>query len=511
MEPAHVIGACGLAVPVAYFVWNFTANAYRRSCGCIEDSKTRSKSSVDGDQSPYNADHPEAIIVGSGIVGSALAAILARDGRFVTVIERDLSEPDRIVGELLQPGGVRALKQLHLSDCLEDIDAQIVHGYVIHDLESKAHVSVPYPTKDGVPLEGRSFHHGRFIQNLRKAASAENRVRYIEGSVSRLIENPDSSIRGVEYKQKGSDEVKVLAAPLTVVCDGHFSRFRKDLIQSNVQVASHFVGLLLEDCPQIKPQHAELVLGNPSPVLIYRISDKYTRVLVDIQGSLPKNMPEYMETVIASQLPAHLRPSFIEALHNGSRIRSMPSSFLPPRPQYRLGAIILGDAYNMRHPLTGGGMSVGLHDVLLWRDLLRTIPDFQDSRAILSAQRLFHRRRKQSHAFVVNVLAQALYALFSASDRYLNTLRKACFDYFRMGGECVEGPVGLLSVLNPNPWKLIGHFFAVAFYAVYRHFTNIGSSPSLADALFHPIGVLWRACLVIFPLIWSEVKTVIRS
>ena len=54
------------------------------------------------------------VIVGSGILGSALAATLARDGRHVTVIERDLKEPDRIVGELLQPGGRRAVKELGL-------------------------------------------------------------------------------------------------------------------------------------------------------------------------------------------------------------------------------------------------------------------------------------------------------------------------------------------------------------------------------------------------------------
>ena len=48
------------------------------------------------------------------MLGSAISAVLARDGRRVTVVERDLSEPDRIVGELLQPGGYRALKKLGL-------------------------------------------------------------------------------------------------------------------------------------------------------------------------------------------------------------------------------------------------------------------------------------------------------------------------------------------------------------------------------------------------------------
>ena len=52
--------------------------------------------------------------MGSGVLGSALAAVLSRDGRKVTVIERDLKEPDRILGEFLPPGGYYALKDLGL-------------------------------------------------------------------------------------------------------------------------------------------------------------------------------------------------------------------------------------------------------------------------------------------------------------------------------------------------------------------------------------------------------------
>ena len=42
------------------------------------------------------------------------------------MLERDLQQPDRIVGELLQPGGVLALQRLGLEDCLTGIDAQKV-------------------------------------------------------------------------------------------------------------------------------------------------------------------------------------------------------------------------------------------------------------------------------------------------------------------------------------------------------------------------------------------------
>lgn len=54
-------------------------------------------------------------IIGAGIIGTALAHTLGNQGRRVLLLERDLSEPDRIVGELLQPGGVRMLEQLGLA------------------------------------------------------------------------------------------------------------------------------------------------------------------------------------------------------------------------------------------------------------------------------------------------------------------------------------------------------------------------------------------------------------
>lgn len=50
--------------------------------------------------------------VGAGVLGSALAVTLARQGRNVLLLERNLEEPNRIVGELLQPGGMAALSSI---------------------------------------------------------------------------------------------------------------------------------------------------------------------------------------------------------------------------------------------------------------------------------------------------------------------------------------------------------------------------------------------------------------
>ncbi|POI32351.1 hypothetical protein CIB84_003897 [Bambusicola thoracicus] len=229
-----------------------------------------------------------------------------------------------------------------------------------------------------------------------------------------------------------------LHAPLTVVADGLFSKFRKNLISQKVTVSSHFVGCILKDAPQFKTNYAELVLAKTSPVLIYKISSTETRVLVDIRGEMPKNLKEYMLESIHPQMP---------------------------------GVLLLGDAYNIRHPLTGGGMSVVLNDVKIWRSLLQDIPDLYEDSDILK-------------------------------------LKRACFHYFRLGGECVSGPVGLLSVLSPKPMVLIGHFFAVALYAVYFCFKS-ESWITMPRAFFSSGAILYRSCSVIFPLIYSEMKSLI--
>lgn len=66
--------------------------------------------------------HHEAdvVVVGAGILGCAIAVAMGKQGRSVMLLEKSLKEPDRIVGELLQPGGVSALEKLGLRGALYD-------------------------------------------------------------------------------------------------------------------------------------------------------------------------------------------------------------------------------------------------------------------------------------------------------------------------------------------------------------------------------------------------------
>ncbi|XP_055019840.1 squalene monooxygenase [Boleophthalmus pectinirostris] len=305
---------------------------YRTRRKLNQDSSTSATASSSG---VVENTEPDVVIVGGGVLGSAMAAVLSQDGRRVTVVERDLKEPDRIVGELLQPGGYRTLKALGLEASVEGLDAHVVNGYVIHDTDSGAEVEIPYPQTDEGVQCGRAFHHGRFIMGLRRAAMAQPNVTFIEGTVTSL-EEEDGCVTGVQYRDKETGDNKVIYAALTVVADGCFSKFRKNLVSGKAQVSSHFVGCLMKNCPQFRANHAELVLANPSPVLIYQISSRETRVLVDIRGEMPRNLSDYMVEKVHPQLPEHLKEPFLEALQN-DRLRSMPASFLPPSPVNKPG------------------------------------------------------------------------------------------------------------------------------------------------------------------------------
>ncbi len=47
-------------------------------------------------------------------------------------------------------------------------------------------------------------------------------------------------------------------------------------------------------------------------------------------------------------------------------------------------------------------------------------------------------------------------------------MRKACFDYLKLGGMHADGPMSLLSGLRPQPSILVMHFFMVALFGVGR-------------------------------------------
>jgi squalene monooxygenase len=327
-----------------------------------------------------------------------------------------LKEPDRIVGELLQPGGVQALEQLGLLDCLEGIDAIEVDGYNV--ILRGTQMKIPYPVdkRTGSQPRGRSFHHGRFIMKLREAAKATSNVTIVEATATSLITSA-SDVIGVQATVGGVPAH--FFAPLTVVADGYASKFRKEFHPHRPISKSKFWGLELIDVKLPMPNHGHVFIGDVPPILMYQIGEHETRALIDIPDNLPSasvqngGVKGYLRNTVLPSLPKTIQPSFLAALDKGG-LRSMPNSFLPSFTNTTRGLIILGDASNMRHPLTGGGMTVAFSDVVVLRNLLspEKVPTFTDTMLVTKIMKDFHWQRKNT-ASVINILAQALYSVFS--------------------------------------------------------------------------------------------------
>ena len=455
--------------------------------------------------------HADVIVVGAGIFGAAIAITLARQNRSVFLLERWLVEPNRIVGELLQPGGVQALESLDHRNCLDDIDGIPVKGYEV--FYHGQPVTIPYAVDSSIRTdnpqrpEGRSFHHGRFVRKLREAAATESNITIVETLVTGLVTAETSSqVLGVKASTSGKPDC--FFAPLTIVADGYKSKFRSEAGRK-VESRSKFWALELGDAQLPSPSFGHVFLGNFSPVLLYQIGTHETRALINVPEGLEAaraangGVANYIQQDVLPHLPPALKSAFAKSLAL-NHLRCMPNSFLPAARNQTPGLAVAGDALNMRHPLTGGGMIVALNDVVLLGELLHPsrVPDLENVSEVLQQMTTFHWRRK-GHTFVINVLAQALYSLFAADDYYLGVLRRGCFEYFKLGGICVDGPAGLLGGIAKRPFALVYHFFAVAFLSIW---TLLLSQPiwRLPLTLFESALVLLKACWVIFPYVAFE-------
>lgn len=75
-----------------------------------------------------------------------------------------------------------------------------------------------------------------------------------------------------------------------------------------------------------------------------------------------------------------------------------------------------------------------------------------------------------------------------------------------MGGQCIDGPVGLLAGIIRQPLVLFYHFFAVALYAMWL-FVMAGNPLMVPVRVVGSVGVFLKACVVIFPYIFSELRS----
>ncbi len=154
-------------------------------------------------------------------------------------------------------------------------------------------------------------------------------------------------------------------------------------------------------------------------------------------------------------------------------------------------------------------MTVALKDVVLLSSLLSQFKEMgSDLLAMDKTVKKFYTQRKP-YAASINVLATALYGVFSTpegdNENTRSDLQGACLEYLASGGVFTTGPVGLLSGLTPSPLVLIIHFFMVALNGVRSKLLPFGWFSPRKLVEMHRI--MHAACIIIMPLLAVEQAT----
>ncbi|KAE8727153.1 Squalene epoxidase 3 [Hibiscus syriacus] len=203
-----------------------------------------------------------------------------------------------------------------------------------------------------------------------------------------------------------------------------------------IDVPSYSVCLVVTNCKLPCENYGVFVIATPSPFVFYPISCTEIRCLVDVPSrNLPSvsdgEMADYLKTQVAPKVPPQLYTGFISAIEKKGNIRIMPNKIMADAPYSTPGAILIGDAFNMRHALTGGGVTVALSDVVFTKGSSKTsgrpipsIHHLQISRVLLYSE------EGTPMSSTINALANLLHKVLSASsDPAMEDIQQACFDY----------------------------------------------------------------------------------
>lgn len=430
-------------------------------------------------------------IVGAGVAGATLAAYLAPSGLKIAVVEKEWEPADRIVGELLQPGGFDKLSQMNLAHLLDNIDVQNVNGYAI--FLNEKHFTIKYPSEVS-DIYGKGFHNHLFLINARQELKKHSNIDIIIGNAE-AYEIENNTITGVKVTNDKQEE-SIINARLSVFTDGIFSNFRNYLTTEKKQITSFFLGLVLKDCTPPFPNYGHVIVSNNTPCLVYPISSNEYRMLIDFKGETAPRKSQALKDLlmneIGSNIPASILPSFHNAVNEG-KFKVMPNHRLPASPKNIPGSVILGDALNMRHPLTGGGMTVTFTDVKFLGDLIFNLKSIKDAEEVNAAIQDFYQNRTKEIASI-NILADALYGVFKDEN-----LRDGCFEYLSQGGKKASEPISILAAINRDKTLLEKHFFAVAAFGARK---EISKSPLKGIKQAHQS--MSTAVKIVAPLIESE-------
>ena len=327
-----------------------------------------------------NATEFDIVVVGAGVAGSVFAAVMARAGKSVLLLERTERHVDVVRGEWLAPWGVAETRRLGLYELYlangghhltrhvtyhEDLPAAVAQQTAL-DLTSLL------PDNAG-PLCIRHPHLCTLLNNHAVAQGAT-----LHRGVRRTHVTPGE--RPLVTFEHGTGPVE-LRPKLVVGADGR-NGFTARQIGATVQedpTHHYFSGMLVENVPDW-PDHEQCIATEGDVnVLVFPQGNAVVRLYIGFalarKGWLmgPHGPQQFLDAFRVNCVPG--------AQHIAAGTPAGPCFVYPnhdtwiDRP-YAPGVVLIGDAAGRNDPITGQGLSISHRDVRVVTELVLADSDW---------------------------------------------------------------------------------------------------------------------------------------
>jgi menaquinone-9 beta-reductase len=320
----------------------------------------------------------DLIIVGGGIGGSALAIVMARDGRKVLLLEKSEHYEDRVRGEWIAPWGVTETRRLGLYDLLMSAGGHHITDHVTYD-ESLAPAmceaaplplgvfaaDVPGPLCLGHPL------HCQTLYDAAAAAGAET-LRPVTIDIITLGNAPS-----VTFFHDG--ETKTVQAHIVVGAEGRQSEVRAAAAIPLHQDKPHhwFAGLLVENVRDLDPRRQTIGTEGDFGFLTFPQGNGRVRVYggyaLEEKGRFhgEDGARRFLEAFRMTCAPQNA--ALAEGTPAGPLFSYFNNDSWTDEP-FSEGCVLIGDAAGWNDPINGLGLSITYRDVRMVSDILKETP-----------------------------------------------------------------------------------------------------------------------------------------
>ena len=313
---------------------------------------------------------PDVVVVGGGIVGGALATVLARDGFEVTVLERDSTYRDRNKGENLMPWGWAEAELLGLDPILDVAGGLPNPVWDIVDPDGALRpvpVAALHPDAPGTT----SVSHPAVCRALAEAARSSGAdVRF--GATKVRVE--PGRAPEVTWQEEGTDR---RARPRLVIgADGRGSSIRRQLgLELHRTEATHTIGSVLVEEVRDVGDHVTVVGGDGQLLLVIPLGDDRARLYVVTRDRTFGGIEGARALIVASQMRVAPSPERWAGRPAGPCATFGGEDAWVDRPVVE-GCVLVGDAAGYNSPIIGQGLSLALRDARLVSEALRSTDDW---------------------------------------------------------------------------------------------------------------------------------------